>query len=207
MNKQLRAALRRHFNATGRLTIYDDVRDCVELFLRHKGVSSLEAFTLRELFEIAQPFTNLTLDKELLAAINKLDPDKYTYKYRPKRMLVCDNELTLKLLAPLTSKLYQICPRVKFWYRKYSIVVTLDSKPIIRYETITHRRYRYLYGTVVIEDVRSEKELQTILPKFIIEGDYKVGVRLARKQGVIRNVTGTVLIRVARHLRDKIKIV
>lgn len=200
--------MKKHFNCTD--VSYDKVRDAVEYYLKEQSAGSLtdglSLLSLAELFDLVVIFNkDIDVDKQLVKEIREVDPDDLRYEWIQKRMKIKGNPLGEKLVDPLITQMIKICPSAKVMVTKFSIILLIDSKPVVRFEKITHRRYRYVYGTIVIDNVRSRAELYEILPKFLLDSDLKIGMRYAKRQACIRNVTGSTLLRFVRHLKFELK--
>lgn len=202
--------MKRHFNCTE--MSYDNVRSTVESYLEHESGGSLSEgvslLSLVELFDLAAIFIKeIAIDKALRKEIATIDPDNLRYRWIDNKMKIRGNEVGERLIKPIIRQVEQIVPQAKIMVTKFSIIILIQSKPVIRFENITHRRYRYVYGTIVVDNVSSKSELHSTLPKFLLDSDAKLGVRYAKVQGCVRNVTGSTFLRVVRHFKNELKIV
>ena len=113
----------------------------------------------------------------------------------------------MRLLLPLVARIKSVCEfNCKLHYQKYSLVVSFNGKPVVRFESLYRYGYQFLYGTIVVDDVRSESEFrEELLPNFLKVGDAKLGYRVTKKQGCIRNVTGSVFVKYVEYLSETLK--
>ena len=204
MRSDLEYALNTHFNAMETLQTYDQVRRFISGKLQEKSIGDLDFYSLRELFQIAQPFTKLKVDDSFSLLLADVDQSAIQKSVNNKTGLEIANHVWLQQLMLKTEKrILPINSKFHFWKKKYGVVVSLAGKPVIRFESMTHYNHVYVYGTVVIYNVTSLDEFKASLPSIIIENDYKITLRPKQQRGCIRNVTAAMFIKITRHLFDE----
>jgi hypothetical protein len=198
--------LQSHFQTNQPLDTYERVRIFISEILTSRKIGDLDLYSLTELFSIAQPFTKLQVDTQLRTLLTSIDGDGIKKSSKNFTGLQISNHVWAdQILTKTIKQLSTINPDFRFWKKKYGLVISLNSKPIFRFESMTHYNHVYVYGTVVIYDIESKQDLQDKLPTFIKESDYKTTLRPTQRRGCIHKVTAAMFVKIVRQFNSQIQ--
>lgn len=182
-----------------------EVRDVVELYVGDKlGVDFLDLLSLPDLFQIATPTTGIKLSREALKYIEtQMDGGAVREQTICPLIDVKSDPTVMRHAKNIESRLRSLSLHLRFRYNPHSISIYYRAQLFARYEVKELRRYRYLFGTIVISNINNQQQAKEQFPKFVWDNEYIIGMRSAKRQCCIRNVTEGVFVRFVREYMIK----